>query len=219
MAASRLSISEIPTVAALYRTARLKPPKPDLARRPASASLNDRVHLIRRDITTLEVDAVVNAANRYLAGGGGVDGSIHRAAGPRLQAACDKLDGCPTGDAKMTPGFNLPARYVIHAVGPRYGSGDTGKEEALLRNCYTKSLTLAADHELTSVAFSCISTGIYGYPHEDAAHVAIGAVRKFMEERPEAVQHVVFVTFTTTDVATYNEILPLYFPATEAEQQ
>jgi O-acetyl-ADP-ribose deacetylase (regulator of RNase III) len=123
------------------------------------------------DITTLEVDAIVNAANPRLLGGGGVDGAIHRAAGMELREACAKLGGCMPGDAKLTPGFKLPARHVIHTVGPVWNGGTAGEAETLT-SCYRKSLMLAAQHQMVSIAFPCISCGIYGYPLEQAASVS-----------------------------------------------
>ena len=151
---------------------------------------------MKGDITAQEVDAVVNAANQALAGGGGVDGAIHRAAGHRqLQEACQALGGCPTGDAKATPGFRLPARWIIHAVGPRWRGGDKGEAEDLA-SCYRRSLEVADELGAKSVAFPAISTGIYGYPPEEAARIAVETVRS----TPTEVDLVRLVAF---DEATY----------------
>lgn len=135
----------------------------------------DRIEIVEGDITRLDVDAIVNAANTMLAPGGGVCGAIHRAAGLELAEACAKLGGCDTGEAKITPGFRLPARYVIHTVGPVWGGGERG-EDRLLANCYRNSLRLAADEGLGSIAFPAISTGIYGFPPARAAHIAVATV-------------------------------------------
>lgn len=145
------------------------------------------------DITTLDVDAIVNAANRSLLGGGGVDGAIHKAAGPELLEATKKLDGAKTGEAKMTEGFNLPADYVIHAVGPMYRDGQENEAE-LLASCYENSLKLADEQQLTSIAFSAISTGVYGYPADEATKIAVKTVQDLLGEM-KTVEEVIFVVF------------------------
>jgi O-acetyl-ADP-ribose deacetylase (regulator of RNase III) len=153
------------------------------------------------DITTLAVDAIVNAANSELAPGGGVCGAIHRAAGPELAAACAPLAPCPTGQARITPGFRLPASYVIHAVGPVWHGGTSG-EPSLLASAYTASLRLAAEHTLRSVAFPAISTGIYGYPPAEASAVAVAAVRAAAPLAP-GIERVIFVCFNDEALQTY----------------
>lgn len=140
-----------------------------------------RIEVIKADITTLDVDAIVNAANEALAPGGGVCGAIFRAAGPELDAACRKIGGCPTGEARITDGYGLPARHVIHAVGPVWRGGGSSEPE-LLASCYRNALALCRDHEIETVAFPAISTGIYGYPKADAAAVAVQTVAGFLAD-------------------------------------
>src|SRR5579875_430898 len=154
-----------------------------------------RLDVIVADITTLDVDAIVNAANRSLLGGGGVDGAIHRAAGPELLAECRTLGGCETGSAKITRGYRLKARYVIHAVGPVW-SGGGKNEEALLAGCYRTALDLAAEHRLKSLAYPAISTGIYRFPAALAARVAVGTVAADIAARPRGIEQVIFCCFT-----------------------
>jgi O-acetyl-ADP-ribose deacetylase len=154
-----------------------------------------RIGVERADVTTLDVDAVVNAANSHLAGGGGVDGAIHRAAGPQLLEECRTLGGCETGSAKITGGYRLKASHVIHAVGPVWGGGDKGEDD-LLASCYRTALTLAAEHRLASVAFPAISTGIYRFPPERAARIAVGTVATEIRPQPRGIERVVFCCFS-----------------------
>jgi len=162
-----------------------------------------RLDIVVADITTLEVDAIVNAANRSLLGGGGVDGAIHDAAGPELLAECRTLGGCDTGDAKITGGYLLPARHVIHAVGPVWSERRADDCDRLLASCYRVSLGLAAAHGLRSIAFPAISTGIYAFPADRAARVAVGAVKGCLEAATD-IQHVVFCRFSR-DSARHHE--------------
>jgi len=165
----------------------------------------DSLKALQGDITKLSVDAIVNAANRTLLGGGGVDGAIHRAAGPGLLDECRKLNGCETGEVKITRGHNLPAKYVIHAVGPVW-SGGKKEEEKLLSSCYRMSLRIAADHQLRSIAFPCISTGVYRFPKEQAARIAVDTVFSALPEF-SFVEQVFFVCFSDSDLVIYQELL------------
>jgi O-acetyl-ADP-ribose deacetylase (regulator of RNase III) len=164
----------------------------------------EKIEIRQGDITTLEVDAIVNAANTSLLGGGGVDGAIHRAAGPRLKAECRTLGGCPTGEARITGGYNLPAGHVIHTVGPVY-SGKP-RDAQLLRSCYINSLSLASDHHLRTIAFPAISCGVYGYPIETACQIAVNTCIEFLQTHPEP-EKVIFVLFSASDAEIYRACL------------
>ncbi len=167
--------------------------------------MEPRIQLIQGDITSIGVDAIVNAANPTLLGGGGVDGAIHRAAGPELLEACRLLKGCETGQAKITPGYQLPARYVIHTVGPVWRGGKE-REHDLLKSCYRNSLNLALEKGLRSIAFPNISTGVYRFPKELAADIAIQTVVQFLEEKG-SVPEVSFVVFDQENLSLYHKLL------------
>ncbi|XP_041645293.1 ADP-ribose glycohydrolase MACROD2 isoform X2 [Cheilinus undulatus] len=179
--------------------------------------LSDKVSLYKGDITVLEVDAIVNAANSSLLGGGGVDGCIHKAAGSCLYDECHSLNGCETGKAKITCGYDLPARYVIHTVGP-VARGHVGPTETNdLTSCYQNSLRLLKENGLSTVAFPCISTGIYGFPNEPAAEIALNTVKSWIEENPDKITRVIFCVFLETDFAIYKKKMADVFQDSDME--
>jgi O-acetyl-ADP-ribose deacetylase (regulator of RNase III) len=167
--------------------------------------MENRIEAVQGDITRMKVDAIVNAANSSLLGGGGVDGAIHRAAGPELVAECAALGGCATGEAKITRGYHLPAKYVIHTVGPVWRDGAHGEDE-LLASCYRNSLRVAAEHGLKTIAFPAISTGVYRFPPERACRIAVDTVRELLAEHPD-IEKVSFVCFDTLTFGLYKKAI------------
>ncbi|XP_016149208.1 O-acetyl-ADP-ribose deacetylase MACROD1-like isoform X1 [Sinocyclocheilus grahami] len=174
--------------------------------------LNRKISLFRGDITKLEIDAIANAANKTLLGGGGVDGAIHRGAGPLLRKECGTLNGCETGEAKITGAYGLPAKHVIHTVGPIVHDSVGESEEQALRNCYYTCLHTAIKNHLRTVAIPCISTGVYGYPPDQAVEVALRTVREYLEQNHEKLDRVIFCVFLKSDKELYETMLPAYFP-------
>ncbi len=169
--------------------------------------MNAKIKLIKADITTLEVDAIVNAANNSLMGGGGVDGAIHRAVGTALKEACRLFKGCPTGEARITNAFNLPSTYVIHAVGPVwYGGGEDHLEDQLLESVYLNSLQLALDSQVKSIAFPCISTGAFRFPFERAGKIALQTINNFLEKHP-SIEEIFLVCFSDQHFRQYKRII------------
>ncbi|KAF1954287.1 A1pp-domain-containing protein [Byssothecium circinans] len=214
-------LSELPTLSLLYKLKRIPPAEDESPAYKPNATFNDKISVIRQDITSLAIDSIVNAANPSLLGGGGVDGAIHCAAGPKLYDECETLDGCETGSAKITDGYELPAKKVIHAVGPVYWSTKKkGKHTRLLSGCYRKSLELATENGLKSIAFSALSTGAYGYPSGEASEVALDTVRTFLEEgKGDELERVVFCNFLQKDEDAYFKNIRKYFPPTETSKE
>ncbi|KAM5176486.1 ADP-ribose glycohydrolase MACROD2 isoform 3-T3 [Callospermophilus lateralis] len=182
-------------------------------------SLSEKVSLYRGDITLLEIDAIVNAANASLLGGGGVDGCIHRAAGPCLLAECRNLNGCETGHAKITCGYDLPAKYVIHTVGPIARGHINGSHKEDLANCYKSSLKLVKENNLRSVAFPCISTGIYGFPNEPAALIALGTIKEWLTKNHHEVDRIIFCVFLEVDFKIYKKKMSEFFPVDDTNEE
>jgi len=213
-----IGLKYVSTVGELYKTAVLRAAaKPRYSLEP---SLLTRVSLFQGDITDLEVDSIVNAANKSLLGGGGVDGAIHRAAGPDLVEECRTLHGCETGDAKITKGYRLPSRHVIHTVGPVYSSSNVEEKAQQLASCYKTSLQLAVENSLKHIAFPSISTGIYGYPIKDATHIALDEVRRFFDsESGHKLERVIFVVWSNKDKGVYENLIPEYFPPLEESSE
>ncbi|XP_054050011.1 ADP-ribose glycohydrolase MACROD2 isoform X3 [Rissa tridactyla] len=182
-------------------------------------SLSEKVSLYRGDITLLEVDAIVNAANSSLLGGGGVDGCIHRAAGPCLVAECRNLSGCETGQAKITCGYDLPAKYVIHTVGPIARGHLTDAHKENLANCYKSSLKLAKENNIRSIAFPCISTGIYGFPNEPAAVIALNTIKEWLSKNHNEVDRIIFCVFLEVDYKIFKKKMGEFFPLDDANEE
>ena len=209
MAPLIIPLVEIPTIALLYKLGRIQPSSSDTIPQP-SQSFNNKTSLIHNDITTFHIDSIVNAAKSSLLGGSGVDGAIHKAAGPRLVEECRELDGCKTGDAKITDAYELPCKKVIHTVGPRYKNRN---HTALLQSCYRRSLEVAVENGLKSIAFPAISTGIYEYPNEEAAETTLEEVRRFLESgKGDGLERIVFCFFKEEDEKAYERLIPYVKP-------
>lgn len=207
---SSVPLDEIPTLTLLYKLKKIEPSPGSRTEYTPNAAYNNRISVIRQDITTLAVDSIVNAANTSLLGGGGVDGAIHRVAGPELLDECGTLGGCETGSAKITDGYELPADKIIHAVGPIYWNKNKDEAARLLAGCYRTSLQLAVDNGCKSIAFSAISTGVYGYPSGEASLVALETVRMFLDEgeKADGLDRVIFCNFLQKDEDAYFENIP-----------
>ncbi|TFK40033.1 A1pp-domain-containing protein [Crucibulum laeve] len=214
-----IHLKDIKTIGQLYKSAVLKAPATDKIRHKLNPRFLDRVSLFQGDITKLEVDSIVNAANKSLLGGGGVDGAIHSAAGPKLLEECRGLNGCDTGDSKITKGYNLPAKHIIHTVGPVYSSSSKEEKAEQLASCYNTSLKLAVANSLRHIAFPSISTGIYGYPIVDATRIALEVARQFCDsEVGDKLDRIIFVVWSNKDKGVYESLIPEYFPPSESKE-
>ncbi|KAJ6544787.1 A1pp-domain-containing protein [Mycena vulgaris] len=211
-------LADIKTIGQLFHAEVLKAvAKPRYTPNPAFL---DRISLFQGDITVMEVDSIVNAANRSLLGGGGVDGAIHAAAGKKLFKECRGLGGCETGDSKITAAYKLPSKHIIHTVGPVYSRSDVETRARQLESCYKTSLDLAVNNNLRHIAFPSISTGIYGYPIEDATRVALDLVRRFCDsELGSKLDRVIFVVWSNKDKEVYETLIPEYFPSPDSAQE
>ncbi|KAJ6494692.1 hypothetical protein C8R47DRAFT_1116813 [Mycena vitilis] len=209
-------LADIKTIGQLFQTGVLKAAAKN--RYKANAEFLTRVSLFQGDITVMEVDSIVNAANRSLLGGGGVDGAIHAAAGRKLLEECRTLGGCETGDSKITAAYKLPSKTIIHTVGPVYSRSDVETRAQQLESCYRTSLSLAVDRNLKHIAFPSISTGIYGYPIEDATHIALDVVRRFCDSDGSKLDRIIFVVWSNKDKEVYETLIPEYFPSPDATE-
>ncbi|KAK9237890.1 A1pp-domain-containing protein [Lipomyces kononenkoae] len=213
-ASRELNVSEIPTVLEEY--ARHSLHRDPGVVHPPSAMLNRKLSVLREDITKVSADAIVNAANNRLAGGAGVNGAIQAAAGAQLLQECLTLNGCETGDAKITKGYMLPARHVIHTVGPIYYQHDRQVANRLLESCYLRSLQVAVENDVKTIAFPSISTGIFGFPIMEASPVALNTVRQFLQSAEgSTIERVIFVLFGKEDEQVYRMTIPKYFPQSD----
>ncbi|XP_058015903.1 ADP-ribose glycohydrolase MACROD1 isoform X1 [Ahaetulla prasina] len=211
-----VKLKQIPTWKEMAKSARIQ--QPEGTNYPKDNNLNGKISLFRGDITKLEVDAIVNAANSSLLGGGGVDGCIHRAAGPLLKEECRSLNGCETGKAKISCGYRLPARFVIHTVGPIAQGQPSSSQQTELADCYKNSLKLALDNKLQTVAFPCISTGVFGYPNDAAAEVVLNTLHIWLEDHKDKVERLIICVFLEKDDEIYKEKLPKFFPIDPCEE-
>ncbi|KAK7180449.1 hypothetical protein DPSP01_014127 [Paraphaeosphaeria sporulosa] len=212
-----MQLDEIPTLSLLYKLSRIPLDADHPSPCEPNAAYNDKISIIKADITSLVVDGIVNAANEALLGGGGVDGAIHRAAGPDLVRECRGLNGCEAGDAKITDGYKLPSEKVIHAVGPRWYALSPEDAEAKLKSCYRRGLELAVEHDLKSIAFPAISTGVFSYPNVKACNDALSEVRKFLDEgKGDGLQRIIFCNFLQKDQDIYYKHVSKHFPPVPA---